>query len=192
MTVIGVASASSVTRDIAEALSRRLEDRGCEVDTLDLGKEPLPPLDPTTTYNAPYYGPLCDRAVAADVFLLATPDYHGSMSGSLKVFLDHFWKEYAGKLFATVVSSYDKGLTVADQIRTVARQCYAWSMPYALSFQERRDATVGLENLSPELDERMTMLARDIAVYGAMLAERRREDLAGEEPGFMAHYRPKN
>lgn len=189
MTVVGVGSATSVTRDVAGELSRRLEEAGVEVDILDLGQEPLSPLDPQTTYSAPFYGPLRERAVAADVFLLATPDYHGSMSGSLKVFLDHFWREYAGKLFATLVSSYDKGLTVADQIRTVARQCYAWSMPYAVSFQEKRDATPGLEDLSPELDQRLTMMARDISVYGSMLADRRRLDLAGDDPGFLAHYR---
>ena len=189
LTVVGVGSAASVTRDVAEELSRRLENVGAEVDILDLGQAPLSPLDPQTTYSAPFYGPLRERALAADVFLLATPDYHGSMSGSLKVFLDHFWREYAGKLFATLVSSYDKGLTVADQIRTVARQCYAWSMPYAVSFQEKRDATPGLETLSPELDQRLTMMARDISVYGSMLADRRRLDLVGDDPGFLAHYR---
>jgi hypothetical protein len=36
------------------------------------------------------------------------------------------------------------------------------------------------------------MLVRDIRVYGALLAEQRRQDLAGEEPGFMARYRPKD
>ena len=33
----------------------------------------------------------------ADAYILATPDYHGSMSGSLKNFLDYFWSEFAGK-----------------------------------------------------------------------------------------------
>ena len=30
----------------------------------------------------------------ADAFVLATPDYHGSMSGTMKNFLDFFWKEF--------------------------------------------------------------------------------------------------
>ena len=58
------------------------------------------------------------------------------MSSALKSFLDHFCKEFAGKLFASAVSSHEKGLNVTDQIRTLARQCYAWSMPYGASFAE--------------------------------------------------------
>ena len=39
------------------------------------------------------------RLAKAEVLVLGTPDYHGSVSGALKNFTDHFWKEYAGKLF---------------------------------------------------------------------------------------------
>ena len=42
----------------------------------------------------------------ADAFILATPDYHGSMSGSLKNFLDYFWSEFAGKTFGYIVASH--------------------------------------------------------------------------------------
>ena len=38
--------------------------------------------------------------VGADVFILASPDYHGSISGTLKNFLYHFYKEFGGKVFA--------------------------------------------------------------------------------------------
>jgi FMN reductase len=33
----------------------------------------------------------------ADAFVLASSDYHGSMSGALKNFLDHFWEELLEK-----------------------------------------------------------------------------------------------
>lgn len=74
----------------------------------------------------------------ADAFILATPDYHGSMSGSIKNFLDYFWSEFAGKLFGYICSSHEKGLTVMDQIRTAVRQCYGWSMPYGISINEKK------------------------------------------------------
>jgi FMN reductase len=41
----------------------------------------------------------------ADAFILATPDYYGSMSGSIKNFVDYFWSEFAGKLFGYICSS---------------------------------------------------------------------------------------
>ena len=124
----------------------------------------------------------------ADVILVGTPDYHGCMSSAAKNFLDHFWKEYGGKLFASVVGSYEKGLTVHDQIRTVARQCYAWSMPYGVSFHEKADLQ---ENnvIGEGLDKRLQMLAADVARYGRLLATQRAADLASDEPGFMAFYR---
>ena len=79
------------------------------------------------------------RVEQADAILLGTPDYHGSISGATKNFLDHFWHEFAGKLFVTLVASHEKGLTATDQIRTVARQCYAWTLPYGVSFVEGED-----------------------------------------------------
>jgi NAD(P)H-dependent FMN reductase len=74
----------------------------------------------------------------ADAFILATPDYHGSMAGSMKNFLDYFWSEFAGKLFGYICSSHEKGLTVMDQMRTAVRQCYGWSMPYGIYKRRKR------------------------------------------------------
>ena len=98
---------------------------------------------------------------------------------------DHFWKEFTGKLFATVVASHEKGLTVHDQLRTVARQCYAWVMPYGVSFLEKVDIKDG-EVVTDELKNRLNMLQKDIQVYGKLLASQRSIDLAGTEPGFLA------
>src|SRR6185437_7830507 len=108
-----------------------------------LQKEPLPLYNPDTAYHSREFQALQKRVDAADVLLLGTPDYHGSVSSTLKNFLDHFWREFAGKLFATIVASPEKGLTVTDQLRTVARQCYAWSLPYGVSFVDREDVKEG-------------------------------------------------
>jgi FMN reductase len=110
------------------------------------------------------------------------------MSSALKNFLDHFWKEYAGKLFASLVGSFDKGLTVHDQIRTVARQCYAWALPYGVTFADKEDVRDGAV-VSEGFGQRVAMLARDVRVYGALLGEQRRRDLAGTDPGFLAKLR---
>ena len=77
-----------------------------------------------------------------DAIVIATPDYHGSMSGAVKNFLDYHWKEFTGKLFGYVVASHEKGLTVMDQLRTAVRQCYGWSLPYGV-------ATHGAEDFDP-------------------------------------------
>ena len=107
----------------------------------------------------------------------------------MKNFLDHFWREFAGKLFAPIVSSHEKGLTVIDQLRTVARQCYAWTLPYGISFTEDIDVKEG-QIVSDRFKLRLEMLIRDARVYGQVLAQQRRADLAATEPGFLARHRP--
>ena len=177
-----------MTRAVLLQLGAELRAEGSTVDMLDLLAEPLPLFNPDHAYAAPGYAALKARVEAADVFLLGTPDYHGSISSALKNFLDHFWQEFAGKLFATLVASHEKGLTVTDQLRTVARQCYAWSLPYGVSFVEREDVQDG-QIVNESFRQRLTMFVRDIRVYGAVLAQQRRADLAGVEPGFLARWR---
>ena len=188
LAVVASQNKNSVTRVVIQRLAERLRAAGCAVDVFDYLNETLHLFNPETSYEAPAFAPLQLRVKQADVFLLGSPDYHGSMSSALKSFLDHFWEEFAGKLFATAVSSHEKGLTVTDQIRTVARQCYAWSMPYGVSFAEGGEVADG-KIVSAKFEERLEMFTRDIRVYGALLAAQRGKDLAGQELGFMARHR---
>jgi FMN reductase len=173
---------------VVREAARRLATLGCTVDLLDLLQEPLPLYNPDTSHDAPAYALLQGRVERADVVLLGTPDYHGSISSAMKNFLDHFWREFAGKLFATIVASHEKGLTVTEHLRTVARQCYAWTLPYGVSFVGEEDLKDGKVS-GAELAGRLEMMTRDIAIYGRLLAAQRRADLASTEPGFLARLR---
>jgi FMN reductase len=175
-------------RAVVEHVAQQLEAGGCLVDVLDLEKEPLALYNPDTAHGLPDYAKLQARVERADVIVLATPDYHGSISSALKNFLDHFWHEFAGKLFATIVASYEKGLTVSDQLRTVARQCYAWTLPYGVAFTADVDLKDG-QIVNDTFRKRLEMMVRDVCVYGELLAGQRRTDLAATEPGFLARYR---
>jgi len=188
--VIGSLNENSVTRVVINTVADQLRATGCKVDVLDLDQEQLPLYDPDTADEQPHFAPLQARVARADVFILGTPDYHGSISSALKNFLDHFWHEFAGKLFCPVVASHEKGLTVIDQLRTVARQCYAWAMPYGVSFMEKADVADG-QVVSDSLKKRIVMLVRDARVYGSVLATQRHADLDGTDPGFMERLRKK-
>lgn len=190
LAVIGSMNANSVTRVVLLHTAELLEEAGVTVDVVDFTREPLALFNPDSAFGTEQFSALKQRVEAADVYLLGTPDYHGSMSSTMKNFLDHFWKEFAGKLFASVVASNEKGLTVLDQLRTVARQCYAWSLPYGVSFVDREDVKEG-QVVTDTLKNRLAMLAHDVSVYGRVLAGQRRADLTGNDPGFMARYRPK-
>ena len=188
LAVVGSTHADSVTRVVLNMVAADLRQAGCEVDLLDLSHEPLALFNPKTAYTQPGFPKLKARVEQADVFILGTPDYHGSISSALKNFLDHFWREFAGKLFATLVASHEKGLTVTDQLRTVARQCYAWSLPYGVAFADKQDVADG-QIISEALKNRLDMLVRDVRVYGRLLADQRNVDLTGRDAGFMARLR---
>lgn len=188
LVVAGSLNDRSSTRVVTRSAAKAWREQGCLVDEVDLAKEPLALFDPDTAYKGPVYLALKPRVEDADVIVLGSPDYHGTIASPLKNFLDHFWQEFGGKLFATLVGSYDKGLTVTDHLRTVARQCYAWSMPYAMAFSDRDDVVSG-EIKSESFQKRLEMFIRDVRVYGELLADQRRRDLSGSEPGFLARMR---
>jgi NAD(P)H-dependent FMN reductase len=188
LTVVGSLNRVSVTRTVVHHVADLLRRHNCDVDVLDLLQEPLALYNPDSAYEAATFASLQARVERAEVYVLGTPDYHGSISSAMKNFLDHFWREFAGKLFATIVASHEKGLTVTDQLRTVARQCYAWSMPYGISFKEGDDVRES-KIVNEKFEGRLEMLARDVAVYGKLLAVQRESDLSTQEPCFMARHR---
>jgi len=188
LAVVGSLNRTSSTRMVVAQVARQLKAAGAAIDTLDFLDEPLALFNPDSAHQAEGFSALQARVQRADVYLLGTPDYHGGISSAMKNFLDHFWHEFAGKLFAPIVASHEKGLTVTDQIRTVARQCYAWCLPYGVSFADQVDVKDN-QIVSDSLRKRLEMLAHDVRVYGQLLAIQRRADLAGSDPGFMARWR---
>jgi FMN reductase len=190
--VLGVAGSTRGQSYSTRALKIVLEHakkQGAEVRLLELGKAALPLYNPNSEASkeveqaAEYVG-------WADAIVLATPDYHGSMSGGLKNFLDYFYEEFAGKLFGYIVASHEKGLTVMEQMRTAVRQCYGWSMPYGISVGGEQDFA-GSTISNARLAKRVEMMSRDLVVYGRLLRSQFTSDVAGTEPNtFAAHYRP--
>ncbi len=186
--VVGSLNQKSVTRVVIQHAAEALSKKACITDIFDPLKEQLGLFNPDSAYSSAAYVGLQKRVEEADVFLLGTPDYHGSISSTLKNFLDHFWHEFAGKLFIPIVSSHEKGLTVLDQVRTVARQCYAWSLPYGISFIDQEDVKDG-QICSGSFQKRFEMMVNDAYHYGTLLAQQRQRDLNSNYAAFMARHR---
>jgi len=91
--VLGVAGSMRKGSYSTQALAIALEHvkkQGAEVRMLELIKTVLPLYDPNAPESTEVE--LAKEAVAwADAFILASPDYHGSISGALKNFLDYFY-----------------------------------------------------------------------------------------------------
>ena len=124
----------------------------------------------------------------ADAYILASPDYHGSMSGVMKNFLDYYWHEFSGKIFGYIVASHENGLTVIDQMRTAVRQCYGWSLPYSISLNAENDLDHSGYIKNKKLQKRIEMMARDIVTYGKLIRMQCLLDINNNESNTFAAY----
>lgn len=190
--VLGVASSmreTSYSTRILKTVLDRIEKNGAETRLLELRKTQLPMYHPEQKKSSEI-----DEVTAhvkwADAFILASPDYHGSMSGVMKNFLDFFWSDFAGKMFGYICASHEKGLTVMDQMRTAVRQCYGWSMPYGISVNSDQDFDNQGNITNQTVASRIEMMGRDLVIYGSLIAEQYKRDLQGDEPNtFAARHR---
>lgn len=190
LSVIGSPRGESVSVAAMHIVNEYMSTLDATVHIIDLRTTPLPLYSPETYKEAEHFRLIKQLIDEADGYLLVTPDYHGSMSGILKNFLDHFWKEFAGKTFGIVCASHEKGLTAMDQVRTAIRQCYGWALPYGVSLSAQdvdKNGVIGSEKIV----QRLQMLGRDLVVYGALIKEQRRIDLESTvNDTFIARYRP--
>ena len=192
--VLGVGSSmregSYGTRALKIVLDR-MEKLQAETHLLDLHKVKMPTFSPNSSVQSgKRIREVTEEVNWADVLILATHDYHGSMSGTMKNFLDHYWQEFAGKTFGYISTSHEKGLTVMDQMRTAVRQCYGWSLPYGISVNGEEDFNEDGELVNSLLAKRLRMLARDLIVYGKLIRAQFLHDLSSKESDtFAARYR---
>src|SRR5919205_1601752 len=192
--VLGVAGSlrknSHSTRTLRILLQIAKEKYGSQTQILDLRETRLPLYNPNLETNESVDNNsiqiASDAVKWADAFILASPDYHGSMSGTVKNFLDYFWEEFAGKTFGYVCTSHEKGLTVMDQMRTAVRQCYGWSMPYGISINSGQDLDSDGEIVNAQLSKRLNMLARDLVVYGRLIRNQFKKDLLANDQDTYA------
>ena len=192
MKVLGIGSSMRKNSFSTNTLSKVLEIISVKYKTearlVNLFETQLPIYRPSTKFDNENVKKVTDDVNWANVFVLASPDYHGSMSGTMKNFLDFFWKEFSGKTFGYIVSSHEKGLTVMDQMRTAVRQCYAWSLPYGISINGREDLGSDGKIVNSILQSRMEMLARDLVVYGRLIYWQFSKDQDSAEQNTFAHY----
>ena len=191
--ILGVASSmreSSYGTRVLKLTLEKAEKQGAETKLLDLRELQLPMYNPEQNSSSPELDTVTEYVKWADAFVLASPDYHGSISGVMKNFLDFFWSDFAGKTFGYICASHEKGLTVMDQMRTAVRQCYGWSMPYGVSVNSDQDFDKQGNLINKNILSRIESVARDLAVYGNLIADQYKKDLQSKEPNtFAAHYR---
>jgi len=188
--LLGIGSSlrkNSSSNKILKMVVDKSQRYGANTSILELSKMNFPIFNPNKPKEiSEDIKKINDKIINADAFILATPDYHGSMSGGMKNFLDYYWYEFSGKIFGYIVSSHEKGLTVMDHMRTAIRQCYGWSLPYGISINTEYDLDEHYNISNLKLLPRIENMSKDIVIYGKLLRMQFIHDTNNKEPNTFA------
>lgn len=111
---------------------QRVEALGAEVEILDLREMQLPFCDGGDDYpDYPDVQRLQDSVSRADGLILATPEYHGSVSGVLKNALDLMsFDQLSGKVVGVIsVLGGQSNSNALNDLRVIMRWVHAWVIP---------------------------------------------------------------
>lgn len=130
--IAGSLRADSSSHQVLAIAARTAQDLGAEVTILDLRQMNLPFCNGNQGYEGyPDVDILRQTVKAADGLILATPEYHGSVSGVLKNALDLMsFDHLEGKVMGAIsVLGGQANSNALNDLRTIARWVHAWVIP---------------------------------------------------------------
>ena len=147
---------SSLSLQALEIVAERLEAIGAEVEILDLRTLKLPFCNGGNEYpEYPDVERMQQTVKEADGLILATPEYHGSVSGVMKNALDLMSFEHLdGKVagFISVLGGQSNSNAV-NHLRLILRWVHAWVIPEQIAIGKAWNA---FSNDGKILDERLS------------------------------------
>jgi FMN reductase len=133
--IVGIAGSlrsGSYSQQALEIAAQRVKALGAEVEILDLRTMNLPFCDGGDEYSDyPDVARLSQTVKEADGLILATPEYHGSISGVLKNALDLLgFEELSGKVTGLIsVLGGQPNSNALNDLRLIMRWVHAWVIP---------------------------------------------------------------
>lgn len=152
---------------------------GSEVELIDLRDYALPLFEAHQRYDDhAVVREVIARMREAEAYIVGTPEYHGCMSGALKNLFDFVYTEISGKLFGIVAATGgSQGVSSLDNLRACLLYCHAWVLPYNVAASGRDFDEEG-RLVSESVRDRLERLGRDVAIYGPLLWNQFKHDLA--------------
>lgn len=157
--IVGIAGSlrpNSYTYLALQAAVQRLEALGAELEIIDLRKWELPFCNGGKEYSEyPDVQRLRDTVRNTDGLILATPEYHGGVSGVLKNALDLMsFDELSGKVTGLIsVLGGQSNSNALNDLRLIVRWVHGWVIPEQIAVGQAYSA------FSPEgklLDEKLS------------------------------------
>jgi FMN reductase len=149
----GSTGGESVTSALLRACLRKVHEQGAQTELVDgVQLNALPLYEAEAQVTPPAALPLLDAVRRADCVVLATPGYHGGMSGLLKNALDHLEalrddpRPYLdGRAVGVIVAAagWQAAGTALVSVRSAIHALRGWPTPFGLtvnSAEQRPDA----------------------------------------------------
>lgn len=121
----------SASTRFARYIGSRLGAKGHSIAWFDLREHPLPLYDPDSDEEPPSVNELVRTVGGSDAIVLATPEYHGSLSGVLKNALDYLDREhFDGKAVLSVSAAGGAvGVSSLAHLQTIVRNLHGVNCP---------------------------------------------------------------
>ncbi|MDX2271865.1 MAG: NAD(P)H-dependent oxidoreductase [Cyanobacteriota bacterium] len=163
----------STTYAALHYLAEEMAQLGVHLEILDLRQMRLPFCDGGETYpDFPDVAHLKAAVKAADAIVLASPEYHGSISGVLKNALDLLgFEEMADKVFGAIsVLGGESNSNSLNDLRVIVRWLHGWMIPEQIAIGKAWQAFDTNGQIKDErLRQRFTAFARSLISHTAKL-----------------------
>ena len=143
-------------------------------------------------YKMVFYGEVEEEDYPPDVFrlrkelkesqgiILGTPEYHGSLSGTLKNMLDLMsTEEFEGKIVGLVgvAGGHIGAINSLNTMRTIGRNLHCWVLPQDVSIADsattfNEDGTV----TDPAIEQRLLNLGRQVVKFASLQQKIKQDD----------------
>ncbi|NJL82634.1 MAG: NAD(P)H-dependent oxidoreductase [Chloroflexaceae bacterium] len=167
--IVGIAGSlrdSSYSYQALELAAQRVEALGAAVEILDLRDLKLPFCDGGDDYPGyPDVDKLREAVKGADGLILATPEYHGSVSGVIKNALDLMSFEHLSGKVAGVISVLggQPNSNALNDMRLILRWVHAWVIPEQIAVGQAWQAFSNDGKIQdPKLSERFDRFAESL------------------------------
>lgn len=174
----GSLRSQSYTYRALELALERIQKLGAEIELLDLRSLTLPFCDGGDDYSDfPDVAKLRQTVKDADGIILATPEYHGSVSGVLKNALDLMsFDELDGKVFGCIsVLGGTSNSNALNHLRLIARWVHGWVIPEQIAIGQAWQAFDESGQIRDEkLDRRFDAFARSLVETAELFAAKSR------------------